>query len=80
MSSTEPMLKAREVAERLGVHVNTVKRMGDRSEIPFYRIGPRGDRRFRPVDIEAYLEQRSSKNGSGRRPGQTVPHRGAENG
>ena len=42
-----PMLTATEVAEMLHLHVNTVKRLGDRGELPFYRVCKRGDRRFR---------------------------------
>ena len=44
-----PMLTASEVAELLHLHVNTVKRLGDRGELPFYRVCKRGDRRFRLV-------------------------------
>lgn len=66
MTETQGLLKPKEVAGWLGVHVNTVKRMGDRGEIPFYRIGRRGDRRYRPQDIEAYLERRSQTHGNGR--------------
>jgi excisionase family DNA binding protein len=54
----EPMLKAKDVAEWLGIHVNTVKRLGDRGELPFFRIGTRGDRRYRPSDVETYLSGR----------------------
>src|SRR3989304_7724154 len=45
-----PMLTASEVAELLHLHVNTVKRLGDRGELPFYRVCKRGDRRFRLAD------------------------------
>ena len=50
-----PMLTASEVAEMLHLHVNTVKRLGDRGELPFYRVGKRGDRRFRLEDVMAFL-------------------------
>lgn len=50
-----PMLTAREVAELLHLHVNTVKRLGDRGELPFYRICKRGDRRFKLEDVMAFL-------------------------
>jgi excisionase family DNA binding protein len=52
-----PMLTASEVADMLHLHVNTVKRLGDRGEMPFYRVCKRGDRRFRLVDVMAYLDQ-----------------------
>ncbi|MBA3778338.1 MAG: helix-turn-helix domain-containing protein [Chloroflexi bacterium] len=50
-----PMLTASEVAEMLHLHVNTVKRLGDRGELPFYRVCKRGDRRFRLDDVMSFL-------------------------
>src|ERR687885_466361 len=50
-----PMLTASEVAEMLHLHVNTVKRLGDRGELPFYHVCKRGDRRFRLDDVMAFL-------------------------
>lgn len=52
-----PMLTATEVAEMLHLHVNTVKRLGDRGELPFYRVCKRGDRRFRLEDVMKFLSQ-----------------------
>jgi len=52
-----PMLTATEVAEMLHLHVNTVKRLGDRGELPFYRVCKRGDRRFRLDDVMKFLAQ-----------------------
>lgn len=49
------MMTAREVAEALHLHVNTIKRLGDRGELPFYRVCARGDRRYHPTDVQAYL-------------------------
>ena len=54
------MLAAQAVAELLGVHVNTVKRM-DPTELPYYRIGHRGDRRYRRGDVQAYLDRRRTQ-------------------
>ena len=51
------MLTAAEVAEMLHLHVNTVKRLGDRGELPFYRVCKRGDRRFRYEDVLRFLHQ-----------------------
>ena len=45
------LLTAAEVAEMLHLHVNTVKRLGDRGELPFFRVCKRGDRRFRYDDV-----------------------------
>jgi excisionase family DNA binding protein len=45
-----------DVAKRLGVHENTVRRLIARGELPSLLIG---DRRFvRPADVEAWLDQR----------------------
>ncbi len=52
-----PMLTASEVAEMLHLHVNTVKRLGDRGELPFYRVCKRGDRRFRLEDVRDFLDR-----------------------
>jgi len=52
-----PMLTASEVAEMLHLHVNTVKRLGDRGELPFYRVCKRGDRRFRLEDVMKFLSR-----------------------
>lgn len=52
-----PLLTASEVAEMLHLHVNTVKRLGDRGELPFYRVCRRGDRRFRLDDVLAFLSR-----------------------
>jgi len=52
-----PMLTASEVAEMLHLHVNTVKRLGDRGELPFYRVCKRGDRRFRLEDVMTFLDK-----------------------
>ena len=51
------LLTATEVAEMLHLHVNTVKRLGDRGEIPFYRVCKRGDRRFRYDDVLDFLRR-----------------------
>jgi excisionase family DNA binding protein len=56
-SEIGPMLTASEVAQMLHLHVNTVKRLGDRGELPFYRVCKRGDRRFRLNDVMAFLDR-----------------------
>ncbi|HEY5276362.1 MAG TPA: helix-turn-helix domain-containing protein [Coriobacteriia bacterium] len=55
ISELGPLLTASEVAEMLHLHVNTVKRLGDRGELPFFRVCRRGDRRFRLTDVMAFL-------------------------
>ncbi len=44
-----------EAAELLGVHTNTVRRWSSRGLLKAYRIGPRGDRRFRQEDLDAFV-------------------------
>ena len=51
------LLTASEVAEMLHLHVNTVKRLGDRGELPFFRVCKRGDRRFRYDDVVEFLRR-----------------------
>ena len=36
---------------------DTVKRLGDRGELPFYRVCKRGDRRFRLEDVMMFLDR-----------------------
>jgi excisionase family DNA binding protein len=45
------MLTVREVSQLLHVHCGTLRRWTEQGVIKAYRIGPRGDRRFRPEDI-----------------------------
>ena len=49
------MLMPGEVANMLGVHVNTVRRWANRGILEAYSVGPRGDRRFRQRDVESFL-------------------------
>ena len=51
-----PMLTASEVASLLHLHVNTVKRLGDRGELKYYRVCKRGDRRFLLEDVRRFLD------------------------
>ncbi len=51
------MMTSTGVASMLNVHVNTVRRWSEQGVLKGYRIGPRGDRRFRRSDIEEMLAQ-----------------------
>ena len=52
---TITVLRTGEVAWLLHIHSNTVRRWVDRGIIRAYRIGHRGDRRFRREDIAHLL-------------------------
>lgn len=51
----EPMLTTSDVARLLNVHINTVRRWSNQGTLKTYRIGSRGDRRFRREDIASFL-------------------------
>lgn len=57
IEQTDIMLTVREVAQRLGAHINTVRRWSDRGLLKVYHIGTRGDRRYRQEDITAFLKE-----------------------
>ena len=49
------MMTTSGVASMLHLHINTVRRWADQGILKGYRIGPRGDRRFRKDEIECLL-------------------------
>ena len=53
----EALLSTSQVARLLNVHINTIRRWSNTRMLPSYRIGTRGDRRFRWVDIQHLLRQ-----------------------
>lgn len=53
----ELIIGAGAVADILGLHVNTVKRL-PAEELGYYRVNSRGDRRYRLGDVRAYLAAR----------------------
>ncbi len=56
VKSTQGMLTIAEVAVRLHVHPNTVRRWSNSGLLRAYRLGYRRDRRFKPEDIDAFLK------------------------
>jgi len=46
-----------DVAQLLNLHVGTVRRWSDKGILKAYRIGSRGDRRFRREDVDALLKE-----------------------
>jgi excisionase family DNA binding protein len=52
-----PLLTLSEASKLLHVHENTLRRWSSRGIVRAYRIGSRGDRRFRKSDIIFLLSQ-----------------------
>ncbi len=50
------MLTTTDVAQLLGLHPGTVRRWSARGILKSYRIGSRGDRRFKRKDIDSFLK------------------------
>lgn len=53
------MLTTRDVAQLLGLHINTVRRWNSKGvlkSLKSYRIGSRGDRRFKREDVDDFLK------------------------
>lgn len=56
-----PVLTMREATRLLNVHSNTLRRWSDRGVVKAYRLGPRGERRFRREDIDALFTEQSGQ-------------------
>ena len=66
MASGEPkngMLTTSGVARVLNLHINTVRRWSNQGILRAYRIGLRGDRRFKREDIDSFLLENSQTKG-----------------
>ena len=61
------MLTPRDVASLLNVDINTVRRWTNQGILKAYRIGPRGDRRFRKEDIDLFLNEKPQEDAGNRR-------------
>src|SRR6187397_1636888 len=48
-------LTVTKAARLLGVHANTVRAWSDAGRLRYYRINPRGDRRYRNGDLQRFL-------------------------
>ena len=53
----EAMLTTGDVARVLNLHINTVRRWSNQGILKTYRIGLRGDRRFRREDVDGLLKE-----------------------
>ena len=61
-NNIDSLMTVAQVARRLSAHPHSVRRWADSGLLSCYRIGFRGDRRFKQEDVEAFLVTR--KNGS----------------
>src|ERR1700675_3593595 len=52
---TDATLSVTKAARLLGVHPNTVRAWSDAGRLRYYRINPRGDRRYRLGDLPRFL-------------------------
>ena len=57
----DAMLTARDVASQLNINISTVRRWTNRGILKTYRIGPRGDRRFRREDVALFVVEQSDE-------------------
>ena len=55
MRPIDATLSVTRAARLLGVHPNTVRAWSDAGRLRYYRINPRGDRRYRLSDLHRYL-------------------------
>jgi len=62
LNETDKMLTITELSQLLNVHINTVRRWSNQGIIRTYRIGPRGDRRFRQDDVNRFLSGNNNTN------------------
>ena len=53
-------LKAKDAAEYLSIHINTLHRWTKEGRIKAYRIGERGDYRYDIADIEVFVRGESA--------------------
>ncbi len=52
---TDATLSVTKAARLLGVHPNTVRAWSDAGRLRYYRINPRGDRRYRLGDLQRFM-------------------------
>ncbi|MBU2535845.1 MAG: helix-turn-helix domain-containing protein [Chloroflexi bacterium] len=52
---TSSLLTLEEVANMLEAHIDTIRVWADLNALPYLRMGPRGDLRFRMEDVIAFL-------------------------
>lgn len=61
MADKLKLLKIREAAEILGVNPETLRRWDKEGKLPAIIVSKRGDRRYKPEDIEKFIEKNRNK-------------------
>ena len=59
MTSPDPLLGIREVANLFGVDISTIRRWEQAGYLRSVRVGQRGHRRYHASDIQELLESRA---------------------
>src|SRR6476619_965176 len=72
---TDATLSVTKAARLLGVHPNTVRAWSDAGRLRYYRINPRGDRRYRMGDLQRFLAAAESWSPEGSAPPGAAPSR-----
>ena len=60
MNTNSEMLSTTEVARLLRVHPNTVRHWANKGLLHAYRLGSRGDRRFKQEEVDSFLKRSTS--------------------
>jgi excisionase family DNA binding protein len=58
----DQMLKISEASKLLDLHMNTIRRWSDKGILPHYRVGERGDRRYRRGELIDFRRKMASRN------------------
>jgi excisionase family DNA binding protein len=57
VEDSDSLMTVREVARRLNVHINTVRKWSNLGVLKGFRVGPRGDRRFLKEDVDKFIQK-----------------------
>ena len=70
---TDATLSVTKAARLLGVHPNTIRAWSDAGRLRYYRINPRGDRRYRLGDLQRFLAAAETGAAEGAPPAASRP-------